>query len=146
MVTGGTSVQPVSHLPPSTLCTVHARTSYAISYMLYAILLHYCADACAHLVYYMLYAVCYYTALLHCSIVRNYLCYRTCSKTFEDSTHGRPCGPHVKSSALRHSIESSVFDCWGSFSSVGFMGRLWQFDNSGQPEQTLQRQSENGGT
>ena len=42
--------------------------------------------------------------------VHNFFVNTSCSKTFEDSTHGRHCGPHVKDSALRHSVESVVLD------------------------------------
>ena len=42
--------------------------------------------------------------------VQNLFVNTSCSKTFEDSTHGRHCGPQVKGSALRHSVESIVLD------------------------------------
>ena len=42
--------------------------------------------------------------------VQNLFVNTSCSKPFEDSTHGRHCGPQVKGSALRHSVDSVVLD------------------------------------
>ena len=42
--------------------------------------------------------------------VHNVFVNTSSSKTFEDSKHGRHCGPHVKGSALRHAVDSIVLD------------------------------------